>query len=345
MPKTAPTVSDEDIRRKYYEAAGYSMWITEMQLDPLQLVVCDDATGKYFRVPVALAKGEFSFGEPIEVAVQYIDAAAAHASSAIVWASRVDSLAGMPTAPTTPPTPPAPPGPPKDPQTPPPPAPDPTFPGGRPAAPKETPAQAAARMKAAADKARAAHTPDAAPATGPTSTEGAPSMGAAETILEALGLSPDATREQVTAALTALRTGPAGSTDLPPAAPGTPDADGKSLADLAKMAQDTGVVLIDKAQLAEMVSMAKQGADAAKRMRENERDGVIEKACKEGKIPLARVDHWRTAWDKDSEGTRSALDSLAPNMIPVEVSGYAGRADFALSEADVAYTALYGKEG
>lgn len=229
-------------------------------------------------------------------------------------------------------------------------APDPEFPGGRrdvpPLPPKETPAQAAARMAEAAAKARAAkdpQTPDASPAAGPTSTEGAPAMGAAETILEALGLSPDATKEQVNAAMTALRTGPAGSTDTPPAVPGTSDS--KSLAELAKMAKDTGVVLIDQAQLTEMVSMAKQGADAAKQMRENQRDAVIDKAAKDGKIALSRIDHWRTAWDKDPEGTRDALDSLAPNMIPVEVSGYAGRGDFALTEAEAAYSALYGKEG
>lgn len=318
MPKPTPTVSDEDIRRKYYEAAGYSMWITEMQLDPLQLVVCDDATGKHFRVPVALSGGEFTFSDPVEVMVQYVDSVKARAASAIVWASRGDSLAGMPPAPPDPPT---------------------------PARPVETPAQAAARIHAAAVRA-GTETPDASPAAGPTSTEGAPSMGAAETILEALGLSPDATREQVTAALSALRAGPAGPADSPPAELGaaTP-VEGKSLADLAKMAQDTGVVLIDKSQLAEMVSMAKQGADAAKRMRENERDDVIEKACKDGKIALSRVAHWQTAWDKDSEGTRDALASLAPNMIPVEMSGYAGRGDFALSEADAAYVGLFGKEG
>lgn len=101
MPTIAASVSDEDIRRKYYETAGYSMWITEMQLDPLQLIVSDDSTGKSFRVPVTLDRGEFAFGDPVEVQVQYVDAGKATKASAVTYASREESTKGV-----TPPPPP-----------------------------------------------------------------------------------------------------------------------------------------------------------------------------------------------------------------------------------------------
>jgi hypothetical protein len=45
------SVSVEEISRKYYESAGYSSWITAMHVDPLELVVSDDATGKFTGCP------------------------------------------------------------------------------------------------------------------------------------------------------------------------------------------------------------------------------------------------------------------------------------------------------
>lgn len=102
--KVSATASTEDIRRAYYETAGYSLWITEFQLDPLQLVVCDDATGKYFRVGVNLNGDNFTFDDAVEVAVQYADVPAGTQAQAraIAWASRDVSRQGMPAARVTP---------------------------------------------------------------------------------------------------------------------------------------------------------------------------------------------------------------------------------------------------
>lgn len=160
--KVTASVSADDVRRRYYESAGYSMWITEMQLDPLQLIVCDDSTGKFFRVPVTLSGSEFEFGDPVEVAIQYTDVKGKAAASAIVWASRDESLGGMPGGAPTPPAPPT-------------------------NAPV-TPAEAARRI----------HNAPVAAATGPTK-EG-PEMDPAK-MREALGLAADASDDEVKAAL------------------------------------------------------------------------------------------------------------------------------------------------
>lgn len=343
MPKMMSTVSDEDIRRKYYESAGYSMWITEMQLDPLQLVVCDDSSGKYFRVPVTLAGGEFTFGGPVEVAVQYVDTTKARAS--VSWGSRGDSLQGIGT-----------------------PLVDRealaravdavTVAGQRDPIRQvgntlETPAQAAARIHAAAQRAAGA-TPDTTPVTGPSSTEGGSVMPQAYDpvkIREALGLGPTATDPEVETAWAAAFGKPAPAT-VPPAAPGTTDptptpaptpptptpAPG-AMGDLAKLAKAMGVTIIDPSQLAAMQNMAAQGKQAYDKQRADERDGIIEKAVAAGKIELSRVPDWQRKWDADPEGARQTLDALAPNMVPMTTLGYAG--SMAVNEGEQRHYDLY----
>jgi len=92
------SVSTEDIRRAYYETAGYSLWITEFEINPLQLIVCDDSTGKYYRVGVNVDGDAFTFDDAVEVAIQYADVTAAAAPrAALAWASRDESRTGMPT--------------------------------------------------------------------------------------------------------------------------------------------------------------------------------------------------------------------------------------------------------
>lgn len=103
--KVTASVSTEDIRRAYYESAGYSLWITEFEIDPLQLIVCDDATGKHYRVGVNLDGDAFTFDQAVEVVVQYADAptgAKAQARAALSWASRDTSRQGMPVPKVTP---------------------------------------------------------------------------------------------------------------------------------------------------------------------------------------------------------------------------------------------------
>jgi hypothetical protein len=93
------SVTIEDVRRAYYAQAGTSLtnWITEMQLDPPQLIVCDDATDSVYRVPVTIAKdGSVGFGDPVQVKVEYQDVAASRKTGqAVVFASLEESRAGV----------------------------------------------------------------------------------------------------------------------------------------------------------------------------------------------------------------------------------------------------------
>lgn len=94
---SAAGVTTEDVRRAYYDAAPFNLWITEMQLAPdPQLIVCDDATSKTFRVPMTLGGAEdVTFGDPVEVEVEYVDttktAASAGERKRLAFASRAES--------------------------------------------------------------------------------------------------------------------------------------------------------------------------------------------------------------------------------------------------------------
>ena len=97
----AQGITTEDVRRAYYDApnVSYAMWITELQLDPLQLIVADDSTNKVYRVPVVVKAGELTFGDPVEVSVEYVDVPAkkqaASRPGSVRFASREDSRNGV----------------------------------------------------------------------------------------------------------------------------------------------------------------------------------------------------------------------------------------------------------
>src|SRR5258708_31658700 len=82
---SAANVTTEDARRAYEAGPGasnYSMWITEIQITPPQLIVGDEAAAKVYRVPYAVsADGEMTFSDPVEVSVEYMDVAPAVAAS------------------------------------------------------------------------------------------------------------------------------------------------------------------------------------------------------------------------------------------------------------------------
>jgi len=103
----AAGVTTEDVRRAYYDGVSWSQWITEMELDPLQLIVMDDDTGGTFRVPVSIDGETPAFADPVEVSVTYVDkkspsgvAAMSRRAKSVVFASRAES---RPDAPPKPP--------------------------------------------------------------------------------------------------------------------------------------------------------------------------------------------------------------------------------------------------
>jgi hypothetical protein len=68
------------------------------------------------------------------------------------------------------------------------------------------------------------------------------------------------------------------------------------------------------------------------RRRRDERDAVIAQAVADGKFAPTRVEHWARLWDADPEGTRTVIDGLARNVIPVTPLGHDGDIDRDLDE-------------
>lgn len=281
--EVAAGVTTEDIRRQYYETAPYSVWIKEFELDPLQLIVTDENDGSYARVPVTLDNGEFTFGEPVPVEIEYVDkpggagtTAQASAGSRIVYASRDES---------------------------------------RPATPdNKTPVKAAPKPVTPAEAAKRVH---GAPIKAAEPGRESGNMDPAK-LREALGLSADASDEDVIAAAAALRQAPAPSPEP------TPD---PSPAPAAPIAAGAGVVVLDQSVVSAMQKDAELGRHAYEQMRKNERDAVIASAISAGKFAPNRKEHWEKLWDADPDGTRAQIENLAENLIPLAASGYQGDAD------------------
>ena len=95
----AAGVTVEDVRRAYYDASSTPMswWITELQLAPTpQLIVCDEASANIYRVPITIKGTDVSFGDPVQVQVEYQDLAADGSPVAAArWGSPVAARAGL----------------------------------------------------------------------------------------------------------------------------------------------------------------------------------------------------------------------------------------------------------
>lgn len=306
MPNPSPTkvaagVTTEDVRRQYYDdAPGWDYWITEFHLDPLQLIVCDDRSGKHYRVPVNLTgEDTFEFGEPAEVLVRYVDAesdAAVTASAAdkrLVYASRAESRPGQRPAAASDPVEVPPAQPDGDP--------DAATEPATPAAPEVVPADVPAAQ------------PDA-----PTNQEDDMSLSA---IRARLGLGDDADEAAVLAALDAKL-----PTDAGGDAPDSPAVEPAPVPVAAAKPQlPDGVVAIDASTLAELRRGAQLGIQAAERQRVSDRDRVIDDAVAAGKISPARKEHWVKSWEADPDGTKDTLASLEAGLVvPVVMAGATG---------------------
>lgn len=101
-----------------------------------------------------------------------------------------------------------------------------------------------------------------------------------------------------------------------------------------------GTALVDTAVLEEMRANAAAGREAMAAMDAKRRDEIVAEAVKEGRIAPASRQSWRDMADKDEEGTKALLASLAPNTIPVAELGD-GR-DKPVDEADALYAAAFG---
>lgn len=287
-------VTTEDIRRAYYEQhPGYDTWICEMQMNPLQVIVANDADGTYSRVPVEISgEDSFTFGDPVQVKMVYQDtpaAASTGTANTITYASKEVSRSV--------------------PEKPPEPEPEPAKAG-----PTSTP-----------DKLDAIQQIHQAS----TTTKKGAGMDPGK-IREALGLSPEASDDDVMAAITASK-----KTPEPEPTP-DPDPAKASGPDLTNLPE--GVMVLDSSVVKSLQAQAARGDAAYKEIQKNRRDETIRAAIEQGKFPPAREEHWRKLWDADPVGTEAQIQNLAAGLVPMAATGYPGTETF---EQDMAYYGLY----
>lgn len=158
-------------------------------------------------------------------------------------------------------------------------------------------------------------------------------------IREALGLSADASDDEVRSAVVTAGLAP------PTPAPAPLQA---SLFDTAPQPKTepakrelAGVIRVEaSAWEAAQDRIKKLEAQEARRV-VAERDEVITQAIREGKFAPTRRAHWQRLWDVDPDGAREALDGLAKNVIPVMASGYAGEDE---TDLDAEFKHLFPQE-
>lgn len=270
--------SIDDVVNAFYNGPSadpefYWWWIREVRVDPMELIVDDDA-GHLFRIPYTLKSSKdgidaVTFGEAQEVRVQYVDVIAAGQSVAKRFGNPV--MAGRP------------------------------------------------RVRAAVS------------ATLPPTNQKGTDMQLSAEVLQTLGLTPEATEEEINAALaTKLATPVATEPEVPVATEPAPVAEITTLPVPAVLPE--GTVLIDQTVLDEL----RQGVAASRELivdRDNQvRAGVLDAAIRAGKIPPARRDHYETMFKADPEGTQTLLASLESGLVPIKERGHEGSAEVAASE-------------
>jgi hypothetical protein len=284
-----------DVQRTFYDSLGSGQmwwWIREIRVNPLELIVDDDEGGLY-RVPVEIdAQDNISFGDPAPVKVEYVAAQRGQ----LVAASYSDR------------------------------------------------SEAGGRDKEGQDLGATSEASGTIQSTDSGEENG---MKYPPEVLQRLGLSPETPEAEVEQAilqrLSAQPTeggdeGGAGTDGNPDSQPETPATEPQAQPAEAPATEEQpageespqvpeGMVLVDAATLAEM----RDGVAAARRLeqqaQERERERFLSDAVKAGKFPRARLEHYRTAWAADADGTRSVIDKLAPGLVPVEEQGAAGETD------------------
>jgi hypothetical protein len=155
-----------------------------------------------------------------------------------------------------------------------------------------------------------------------------------------LGLPEDATEEEINSALENEPT----PTDIPEddsvagesptgASEGTSGGEGSTESGTTAASRGDTVV-VDRDTFTKMQSDAALGRQAYDRQQATDRDSYLAAAVQQGKFAPSRIEHWRKAWDADSEGTKATIDSLAAGLIPVGQLGAAPN-----EESDTAATA------
>lgn len=101
-----------------------------------------------------------------------------------------------------------------------------------------------------------------------------------------------------------------------------------------------GTVLMDAAALADLQAAAQEGREARAEQARGRRGAIVDEAIQEGRIAASSREKWLGHLERDEDGTRDLLASLAKNTIPVAEIGHSDEA----TDADLAYDSVYPKE-
>lgn len=296
------SITMDEVRTAYYDSLASNQmwwWIRTVLVDPFELIV-DDDEGHLHRVPVTVSGDAITFGDPIEVAIEYRDVAVA--AGARIAASYSDH-------------------------------------------------EAAGRPVRASDE-------EVAPpgVTVPPSEE--VDVNLSETALAALGLQPGATEDEINAAIVAKAQAAAAqptagegepapekpgepSTGTPPPAPpdpatpaapapGTPPekpGEGEPSPEKEGTSQPMGIEipagfkLIDEATLEALKSGVAEAQELVNATRKQQDEELLASAVRSGKIMASRLPDYRAALERDREGTKQLLASLADGLVPLEARG------------------------
>ncbi|WP_457063332.1 head maturation protease, ClpP-related [Mycobacteroides abscessus] len=161
-----------------------------------------------------------------------------------------------------------------------------------------------------------------------------------EDVAKRLGLGPDATDEEVLAALDKLASTEQEDTDEDATTTEDDSAevgagtavDGKELVAAAAKA---GLVLMDPARVAKLESDAAAGALARQTQVAEAHAKVVDSAVAKGKITAPRRDHFLALMKADPEGTTALLDSIpAETAVPLTEIGHGTEAQASASAED-----------
>jgi hypothetical protein len=109
-----------------------------------------------------------------------------------------------------------------------------------------------------------------------------------------------------------------------------------------------GTFLVDGEIIRDWRDRAAAGDQAVRDLAVRERDTVLAAACGVGKFPQSRMEHYKTMWDRDPDGTRKHVDALAAGLVPMDGprgANFSGDPDMPGDYAEQkAYRDLYGDD-
>ena len=109
-----------------------------------------------------------------------------------------------------------------------------------------------------------------------------------------------------------------------------------------------GTFLVDGEIIRDWRDRAAAGDQAVRDLAVRERDTVLAAACGVGKFPQSRMEHYKSMWDRDPDGTRKHVDALAAGLVPMDGprgANFSGDPDMPGDYAEQkAYRDLYGDD-